>query len=99
MIGGAQAIAERAGWKGGSTVRSSAIAVLGVAIWGTTLLWPEVNTVVTAPVTVTLAMGAAVLLSLALVAERLGRRHGDGVFRNGVCCGNASDRPCQPLPR
>ena len=49
---------------------------LGVAIWGLSLLWPEVNLVLTPPVMigVVLGLGAAELLAY-VFDQRLDQRH------------------------
>ena len=48
---------------------------LGVVIWGLSLLWPEVNLVLTPPVIIGLALGLGAAALLAYVLDqRLGQR-------------------------
>jgi hypothetical protein len=50
------------------------IALLGVAIWGLSLLWPEVNGVLTMQGMIGLVAGLAAALALAALISRLNRR-------------------------
>lgn len=52
------------------------IVGLGVTIWGLSLLWPEVNLVLTPPVMIGVVLGLGVAALLAYVLDqRLGQRH------------------------
>ena len=49
---------------------------LGIAIWGLSLLWPEVNLVLTLPVMIGVVLGLGVASLLAYVlGQRLDQRH------------------------
>jgi hypothetical protein len=52
------------------------IVGLGVAIWGLSLLWPEVNLVLTPPVMIGVVLGLGVVALLAYILDqRLDQRH------------------------
>jgi hypothetical protein len=55
-------------------MKGLAIALLGVAIWGVSLLWPEVNGVLTVPVMTGIVAGLGAALVLAALVSRLNRR-------------------------
>jgi len=74
------------------------IALLGAAVWGTSLLWPDVNQVLSAPAMIAGVAALTALLSLSVVAERLSRAHDAGRCRGDSCRPAAADQPTRPIP-
>jgi len=62
---------------------------LGIAIWGLSLVWPEVNLLLTSPVMIGLGLGLTVLIYN--LVYQFGRRHHNS---NGP---NHSSRPSPPV--
>jgi hypothetical protein len=69
------------------------ITLLGVTIWAASWLVPEVNRVLTPPIMLALVAGFTALLTLMVVAGRLGRP------RENRRCTDSSCRPGQYDPR
>jgi hypothetical protein len=63
---------------------------LGVVIWGLSLLWPEVNQVLTPWVTIGITLGLGAVALAYLLIPRLGREHNDG--------GAGQDHRSRPIP-
>ena len=51
------------------------IVGLGIAIWGLSLLWPEINLVLTPPVMIGVVLGLGAAALLACLLGRLDQRH------------------------
>lgn len=50
---------------------------LGVAIWGLSLLWPEVNQILTPQVAIGMTLGLGALVLAYIWAQRIDYRHND----------------------
>jgi hypothetical protein len=60
----------------GMLMKGLKIVGLGVAIWGLSLLWPEVNLVLTLPVMMGVVLGLGVVTLLAcILVQYLDQRH------------------------
>ncbi len=65
------------------------VVLLGTMIWSGSLLWPEVNLLLTPPVMLAILAGLTALLSLSLVVAHLNQR------RRPRCC---EEPPCRNVP-
>jgi phosphate/sulfate permease len=75
---------------GGSQMNVIRIAGLGIAIWGLSLAWPQVNQVLTAPMMIAATMGLGVAaLGYALL------RHFDDHHEDSSA---GQDHPSRPMP-
>jgi hypothetical protein len=63
---------------------------LGIVIWGLSLLWPEVNQVLTPWVMIGMALGLGAAMLAYILIQRLGREHNDG--------GAGQDYRSRPIP-
>ncbi len=63
---------------------------LGIVIWGLSLLWPEVNQVLTPLVTIGITLGLGALVLAYIFIQRFGHQHnGDGA---------GQDHRSRPIP-
>jgi hypothetical protein len=71
-------------------MRALKLVGLGIALWGLSLLWPEVNWALTPPVMMGLVLGLGAAALAYVVSQRLdGRHNGDGA---------GQDHPTRPIP-
>jgi hypothetical protein len=71
-------------------MRALKLVGLGIALWGSSMLWPEVNLALTPPVIMGLVLGLGAATLAYVLSQRLDGRHsGDGA---------GQDHPSQPIP-
>lgn len=63
---------------------------LGIVIWGLSLLWPEVNQVLTPWAMIGMALGLGAVALAYILVQRLGHEHNDG--------GAGQDHRSRPIP-
>jgi len=66
------------------------LAGLGIVIWGLSLIWPEVNQVLTGPVMIGMLFGLGAVTVAYVLVRRFNHDFGDSSA--------SQDQPTQPLP-
>lgn len=66
------------------------LAGLGIVIWGLSLLWPEVNQVLTPSVAIGMTLGLGLAALAYVLLQRLDPRHTDDEA--------GQDHPSRPIP-
>ena len=65
-------------------MKSLKILGVGLTIWGITLLWPEVNLLLTPPVMIVLAIGLSAVSFAYFLGLRFGQPNGNGDMGQGL---------------